>query len=183
MQSCHVPTVSTFITVNYHTPSRVSQLNSHFFCKSEHKTCLTNYNTGLQETQKHKEAWYKEEKRKQNNFYSESSKTSQVLLELLHVCVHCQPFILMQETQVSAVPSSGKILSSGNRNQPYLNILVLFPKRKMPVGWLRTLGIILDIGFCMGRVKFFLLSLFYHTKALKESPLLGSLTITFLNMY
>lgn len=98
----------------------------------------------------------------------------------------------MQETQVSAVPSSGKILGSGNRNQSCLNILVLFPKRKMPVGWLRILGIILDIGFCTGRVKFFLLSPFYHTKDkkrskdlkdLKESPLLGSFTITFLNIY
>lgn len=60
MWSCHAPIASAFVTVNYHTPSAVSQLNSHFFCKSEHKTCLTNYNTGLQETLKYKEAWYKE---------------------------------------------------------------------------------------------------------------------------
>lgn len=72
MQSCHVPTASTFVSVNDHTPSGVTQLNSHFFCKSEHKPCLTNYNTGLQETLKYKEALYKEVKRKQNNFYSKS---------------------------------------------------------------------------------------------------------------
>lgn len=81
----------------------------------------------------------------------------------------------MEETQVSAIPSSGKILNSGSRNQSYLNILVLFPKRKMPVGWLRMLGIILDIGFHTGRVKFFLLSLFYHTKALKAAQGISTL--------
>lgn len=39
----------------------------------------------------------------------------------------------------------------------------------MPVGWLRILRVILDIGFCTGRVEFFLLALFYHIKALKAA--------------
>lgn len=39
----------------------------------------------------------------------------------------------MEETQVSAVFSSDRILNSGNRYQSYLNILVLFSKRKMCV--------------------------------------------------
>lgn len=150
---------STFITVNYHIPSGISQLNSHFFCKSEHKTCLTNYHTGLKRKSKIQGSLVQGSEEKAEQFLQQKFKELPHFVGITSCLCALSGIHPNGRNPMSAIPSSGKIFNSGNRYQSYLNILVLCPKRKMPVGWLRMLGVILDIGFCTGRVKFSLLSL------------------------